>query len=781
MKLGNNAQASSLNQRDEPLEPSATGEQDHLTDFKRLQKGLNFRPLTRTLWRNALLVSGLAVTIAVTSTLQALKTPYSYSGGFRLLVEPITSEAKLTDPSALSRGGEISSFTVDYPTLLQVLQSPGMLSKVAKQVQQRYPDVTRDSLINDLTFKNLIIQRIGTNLLDNTKLIDVSYTGGNPQKVQAVLEALAREYLSYSLEARKSRISGGVEFIEGQLPRLQERVEELQQMLQTLQQRYNLTDPNTQGTELVKQALAIGTQKLEAQRAIQEQRILYATLQKQLALSPNEAIAASVLSQDPRYQDLLSQLKKVESETAVKSVRFSEESPVLQALQDQQKNLTTLLGQETTRILGQSLPSSDVNPQVLTFQNSVRLDLIKQLADSANQMQVLTVRNQAINQAEALTANQVGQVPAIIRQYSDLQRRLEIATKTLNQLTIQRDTLRVDAAQKEVPWQLVSEPKVPVDENGKPIAIDRNIKKKLPIGVVAGLLVGILSAVLLEKLRNVFFCTEDVQDAIKLPVLSVIPYSERASVTPGGKLVGLLPGMALSATEPSLFQEAFSELFASLRFLESSRSIRSFVVGSATPGDGKTTIALHLAQVAAAMDQKVLLVDADFRTPQLHHRLGLSNQTGLADILNQKLEPMEWVQPSAIADNLFVLTAGNLVADSPRQLATKHMQQLVEQFQTEFDLVIYDTPPLLGLADTSFLTAYTDGLLLVVGIRKTKRSIVMQSLTELQSFQLPVVGVVTNHLEKMGGASYGYRQPTYKPNRTPKPLSRLQEATVRKN
>ncbi|KAM3114191.1 GumC family protein [Phormidesmis sp. 146-33] len=764
MKRGNTAQAS-LHPGDEPLESPA--ELDPTPDFKRLQKGLNLRPLIRTVWRNALLVSGLAVTIAVANTLHSLRTPYSYSGGFRLLVEPITSEAKMTDPSVLSRGGEVSSFTVDYPTLLQVLQSPGMLAKVAKRVHPSYGDVTRDSLLADLALKRLVIQRIGTNLLDNTKLIDVSYTAGDVGKVQAVLEAFSKEYLNYSLDARKSRISGGVEFIEGQLPKLLQRVETLQQQLQILQQQYNLTDPNTQGAELVKQAQAIENQKLEARRAIQEQQILYAGLQKQLALSPNEAIAASVLSQDPRYQELLTQLKKVESEIAVKGVRFSEESPVLQALIDQQKNLTALLGQETSRILGQSIPS-DVNPQVLTFQNTVRLDLIKQLADAANQIQVLSIRNQAITQAEALTANQVGQFPAIIRQYTEIQRQLEIATKTLNQLTIQRDTLRVDAAQKEVPWQLVSEPKVPVDDKGNPIATDRGIKKKLPVGVVAGLLVGILAAVLLEKIRNVFFCTEDVQDAIKLPVLSVIPYSDRATLTPSGKLVGLLPEIN-ALMESSLFQEAFSALFASLRFLESSRSIRSLVVGSAGPGEGKTTIALHLAQVAAATGQKVLLVDADFRNPQLHSRLGLANQTGLADILDKKLEPMASVQPSAIADNLFVLTAGNLGTDSPRQLATNHMQQLVEQFQSEFDLVIYDTPPLLGLADTSFLTAYTDGLLLVVGIRKAKRSVIMQSLTSLKNFQLPVLGVVTNHVEKVGGASYGYRQTDYQPSQLLKP------------
>jgi polysaccharide biosynthesis transport protein len=689
-----------------------------------------------------------------------MRTPRSYMGGFRLLVEPITGEAKMTDPSALSRGGEISSFSVDYPTLLQVLQSPGLLSNVAKRLQPNYPEVTLESLTQDVASKNLNIQRIGTNLLDSTKLIDITYKGGNAEQVQAVLSAVAQEYLDYSLEARKSRISGGVDFIEEQLPGLQQRVTDLQAQLQTLQQRYNLTDPGVRGTDLSKQALTIENQKLDVQREIQEQITLYETLKAQLNLTPNEAIAASVLSEDPRYQDLLTQLKKIESEIAVKSARFSPTSPVLESLKIQQQNLSSLLAQETQKILGQSLPDKVLNPQVLTFQNSTRLTLIQQLAVAANQIQVLKSRQDSVDQAGLLTTEQLEQVPAIIRLYTNLQRELDIAIKALNQLTIQRDTLQVEAAQKEVPWQLVAPPKLPVDANGKPIPMDRDIKKKLPIGVVAGLLLGIASAVLLEKFRNLFFCTEDVQDAVKLPLMAVIPHSASDTLIHNGQLVSLRPDQTQAQPKPSLFQESFNALFASLRFLESSRSIRSLVVGSASPQEGKTTIALQVAQAGAAIGQKVLLVDANFRTPDLHQRLGLSNQKGLANIMAESLDPIHCIQRSTIP-NLSILTAGTVTKDSPRQLASSQMQQIVAQLETEFDLVIYDTPHLLGLSDTSFLTAYTDGLLVVVGVRKTKRSVLMQVLTGLESFQLPVVGVVVNHPQSGGRVSYGYQNSMY--------------------
>ncbi|MBD2329069.1 tyrosine-protein kinase domain-containing protein [Alkalinema sp. FACHB-956] len=730
------------------------------SDLQRIQRGLNLRPLGRTVRRNLLLVAGIAAALTAFTAMKSLKAPRSYSGGFRLLVEPITGEAKLTDPSVLSRGGEASAFSVDYPTLLQVLQSPTLLSKVAERVKKDYPLVTTDALVTAIGSKQLVVQRIGTNLLDNTKLIDVTYQGNNPYQVQAVLEALSQEYLAYSLEARKSRISGGVEFIEGQLPDLKQRVTVLQKSMQGLQERYKLTNPSSSGDDLVKQALTVKTQKEEALRELQEQRILYARLQNQLQLSPQEAIAASVLSQDPTYQKLLADLKQIDSQLAIQDARYSEESPVVLALQDQRRNLANLLAQETQRIVGRSQARDTDNPQVLAFQNSVRLDLIKQLADAANQIQVLEVRSRALASTEQEASQKIEQIPQIIRRYNEYQRELEIATRTLNQLTIQRDTLSVEAAQKEVPWQLAAKPALPLDKNGQPVPMPRDIKKKVPMGAVGGIILGIICAVLLEKIRNIFYVTEDVQDAVKVPVVSVIPYSRQVSLSEDNSY-NWLHRIHLSVMHNTLFRESFNNLLAGLRFLGATQPIRSLVISSASPGEGKTTVAVQLAQTAADAGQKVLLVDANFRLPQVHTHLGLDNHLGLADILEQKQDLADCIQPAPDSKNLMVVTAGHFSADSPRKLASQQMKQLVDDWGEQFDLVIYDSPHLLGITDSCFLTAYADGLLLVVGIRASKRSIVMQALTTLQEFQLPVLGVVTNHPRSVSGMSYGYQRPIY--------------------
>lgn len=720
------------------------------------KKGLDLRPVWRAIQRNILLVAGITTVVTAAALYSSLKSPRIYQGDFRFLVEPITSEAKSTDPAVLSRNREhATNNSVDYPTLLQVLQSPGLLTKIAQQIQTQYPDVNYDSLRRDL-----VVQRIGTNLSDSTKLIEVAYQGEDPQKVQFVLQEVAQGYLKYSLEDRKTRIGSGVKFIEDQLPRLQQQVDQMQGAMQAHQERYKLSDPKDEGAQLSEQLREVQAQRLETQRQLQEQKTLYANLQKQIKLAPSEVIAASTLSEDPNYQDLLGQEKKIESQIAVESARFSENSPMIQALREKQKNLSRLLKQQAQQIASSNSSRAAANPRILTFQNSINKELNKQFVDTANQVQVLQVRNQAVTQAEAVLTQQVEQFPAITRRYNDLQRRLDIATNTLNQLLTQRETLRVEAAQKEMPWEIVSEPRIPRDAAGNAIAAPRSTKK-LPLAVIGGFLLGLGAAMLRERSRKVFPSSEDTQIETKLSLLGLIPFAKIAQkLSNSSAVTGLIQGGA-DDSSASLFFEAFHSLYTNIRFLPSNWSVHSLVVGSAAPGDGKTTVALHLAQAAAFMGQRVLVVDANLRSPQLHSRLDLPNLQGLSDLLSHNLPFSDVIQESPLQDNLFVLTSGQDLAGSGRLMASKKMQHLMQQFKSAFDLVIYDTPHLLDFPDANFLAANTDGILMVVGVGKTDRSVVMQVVDKLNAFRLPILGVVVNFVKEGTKSSPSYHNPQH--------------------
>ncbi len=734
-------------------------ERDEFNEFK--NRGLNFRPFVRMMRRNMWLIAGVNIAVLTAIATSTLKAPRSFEGSFRILVEPITADAKLTDPTVLSRqGSNPGNGALDYPTLLQVLQSPELLTKITRRIQTKVPTFPANGLAG-----KVLVQRLGTNILDSAKIIDVKYIGKEPKTVKIVLEELAQGYLNYSLEDRKVRIGGGVEFIEDQLPGLRQRVSDLENALQVLQQQYQLNDPAAEGTALTTQSRTVETQKLDAQRELQEQIALYKNLQDQLKLAPSEAIPAASLSEDPRYQALLTQLKTIESQIAVKSARFSEDSPVVQALRDQERNLKELLNQEAQSILGQSLNAGVTNPQVTTFQNSTRINLIGQLVESINKVKVLEVRRQAVSQNQGLLNKQLQVFPDISRRYNDMKRQLDLATKTLDQLLIQRETLRVEAAQKEVPWQMVSAPDVLRDPGGNPMPVAREAGKVLAVGLVAGFILGLIAAMAKDKLNDIFRTTEDIQDITDVPLFGVIPFDrDKHSVLGLARGNGSVIRMEPSDGAISLFQESFNALYASLCFLSGDVLVRSLVISSAAPGEGKTTVAVHLAQAVAMLGRRVLLVDANLLSPQIHTRLGLTNTSGLSDVLKQDLSLDDVMQASGFQENLFVLTSGNVTASSGRRLASTQMQGLMAKVDAAFDLVIYDTPHFLGLSDTNFLAAQSDGLLMVVGVGKTKRATVMQVLNGLQEFRLPVLGMVANYVASGKRSSFGYRHRYYQPN-----------------
>ena len=723
------------------------------------QDELNLRQLLTVVRRRAWVIVGVAIATTSAIAFWTISQTPKYEGKFQLLVEPVTEEGNLNKLTQV-RGGnnELPASALDYDTQIQVLRSANLMAPIVEEIHKldkRYNDVSYDSLISN---GQLVISR-----LEQTKILEVRYRDTDPDKVKFVLHQVARGYLRYSLQARQTNLKQGIQFVDSQLPQLRTRVDKLQGQLQAFRQQNSLLDPESQGQQLATRVSAINQQQLDTQVKLREARSLYATLSSQVGSSPNEAIATSTLSEAPRYQQLLNQLQEIEAKIAKESARFTEESPTIQSLREQKRNLLPLLEQESQKVLGKSLESAGVTKD---SPSTIRLELTKQLVDATNQIQVMQVRQNAIAQAERSIDQQVKQLPVIARQYTDFQRELNVATESLNRFLGVRENLEIEAAQKALPWQIILKPKKPE------VPVSPNSERNILLGAIAGLLLGTATALLVERLDNVFHSPNELKDYTKLPLLGVIPYHKQLKqITPVATLTGTLPSQD-STTEKknrrqphwykaSPFLESFRSLHTNIRFLGSDTPIHSIVISSGTPGDGKSTVAVHLAQAAAAMGQRVLLVDADLRRPQVHNVLGLNNQDGLSNVIATGLTAKQAIQRLPMWDHLYVLTAGQLPPDPTRLLSSKKMQYLMEQFHAVFDLVIYDTPPVLGLADGRLLASHTDGVVMVAGLGKTDRSVLFQALEGMKISNAPLLGVVANGVKGYTTSSYYHSQHYY--------------------
>lgn len=714
--------------------------------------------------RRFILTAGVAVAVTSGVATRVLQQVPKYEGKFQLLIGPVSGGDRLDELSqSLVQNTGSQGNAPDYETQIQVLWSSQIMTPIVEKIQDQYPEIDYNLLRTKLTISRL----------QQTKILEIRYQDSDPEKIKFILDQVANGYINYSRQEQQTTTQQGIQFVKDQLPKLQERVNQLQAQLQEFRQEYNLIDPDSQGQILSQRATSIVQQRQDAQSQLAEAKALYNQLESQLAelgISPERAIAASALSEAPRYQDLLNKLSEVETKIAVESARFTEESPTIQALRDEQKNLLPLLEKEAgTAVSSDTLTPSD-NLASLASPSSVRLEITKKLIDTKNEIQALSVRESALERTENLMDRQIKQLPIIARQYTDLQRELKVATESLNRFLAVRETLQIESAQKTLPWQLIAPPQTP----SKPIS--PNVPRGLVLATVAGLIAGVGAGSLAEKLDKAFHSLDELKDSTGLPILGTIPFdkvvknSKKQSKTNSqvhqnskvNREVLELAFSGYSRYRPSPFLEAFRSLHTNLNFISPDRPIRSLVMSSAVPADGKSTVSMFLAQAAAAMGEKVLLVDADLRRPQIHVRMDLLNMWGLSNAISSDINVDNLIQESPIDENLFVLTAGQLPPDPTRLLNSKKMQNLVEYFQSKFDLVIFDMPPLLGLADARLLAAYTDGILMVVGLGKTDREVLKQVLYSLRMSHARVLGLVANGVKDYTSSSYGYYHRYYR-------------------
>ena len=732
------------------------------------EDSIDLRQLINVVKHRFRLIGGIALGVTAAATIWTFIQEPKYEGTFQLLVEPVSKDEGENPLSILSQDLE----GLDYETQIEVLRSPSVLNPIVKKLATKYPEIEYEELIK-LKKSPLQIEQ-----LDETKILEVSFVDGDPEKIKYVLDNLSEAYLIYSLEDKRAKIKQGIAFVESQLPDLRKRVDEMQGRLQKFRQKYNLLDPEKQSSLLAQKHADFEEKYFENQATLNETKSLVAILQGQLGLQPEQALASSYLSESPRYQNLLNELQAVEVELAKESARFLPANPVVLNLQDKKAQLLPLLQKEAGTVLGNNLSQGVRNNPTASSPSELRLELSKQYIQAANEIQILQIRDKALGGAIAELEKLTEQMPVIAREYTDLQRQLIVATESLNRFLVAQETLQLEGAQQALPWQLISQPKLEEDP------VSPNPPRNLVLGLLGGLLLGLGAALLAERLDPVFHSSEELKESVNLPILGGIPVQkdlkplDEAEVTPEKSKISL-PQLQIGNTtidiknpepktdrsgsqhkwyEASPFLEAFRSLNTNIRLLGSDSPIRSIVISSSIPSEGKSTISCHLAQAAAAMGQRVLLLDADLRRPQVHRWMGIDNSEGLSNILATGLDINIAIRKIPEWENLSVITAGDIPPDPTRLLSSKKMLQLMEQLKNEgnYDLIIYDTPPILGFADGRILATRTNGVVLVVRIGKTDRSLLKQNIDNIKMSNVSILGLVANQVNRSSGGSYYY-------------------------
>lgn len=353
-------------------------------------------------------------------------------------------------------------------------------------------------------------------------------------------------------------------------------------------------------------------------------------------------------------------------------------------------------------------------------------------------------------------------------EYARLEREIELNRNLYSMLKEKLAEARITEAQKVGNASIVDPAVMPL----APVSPQK--VSGIILSAMAGLILGVALALIFETLDTSVGTIEDVEQLLNLPILGVIPSASRQLIKGKNVLARLKDKIfrvkEVSANEDkvrlivhyeptSLIAEAYRNIRTNLQFTPSKKCI---LIASAGPREGKTTILTNLGLAFAQKGLKTLLISSDLRRPAIAKTFGLKREPGLSEFISSSAKvsdclrnisdimmgdiPLEDVIKSPGLGNIWILPSGHITSNPAELLESAKLPNLIEELKQEFDIILFDSPPLLSITDASLLAPKVDGVILCYEIGRTARGALLRAKNQLELVGANISGLVLNHI-----------------------------------
>jgi capsular exopolysaccharide synthesis family protein len=552
-------------------------------------------------------------------------------------------------------------------------------------------------------------QSLNVRRFRDTSLIEVIVTDTDPRLAAAIANTIADVFQVDRLEVKREQTKRGLAKLREEIDAQWQRVQEAQAKVERLRKELNVPVFGTlRLSDMTLQQLDQQLTIAKAEATARESRLQ--ELKKLTPLQLRNTIATMI--NDPNVGGLLQALTESELRMETLKQDFGPEHP---SVRSEQATLEKLREQMDARLTG-VLAGFEIEAQSARR----RVEELQKQLDAAKAQSMLM-------ESEAY------------RPFRNAQLLEEQETRLF-------DALRQRLQQESVTVELPRSP-VEIVERAEPplLPVSPKMTLNLVLGTVAGLVLGVVLAFFLEFLDTSIKKVEDVEHYLGVPVLGVIPQEA---------------GLLVRGEGTAAHLEAYRMLRTNIEFARGESEINSYCVLSAAPGEGKSFTAANLACVGAQHGARVLVVDCDLRRPTQHELLDVANDAGLADYLVAAKTLDEVIVPTAVP-NVSVITAGSggHAKGALAVLTSQRMVDLIQSVKRRFDVVIYDTPPVLGVSDAASLARDVGTAILVIQHRRYPRDMAQRALQVVQHSGAKLLGVVVNNVRvDQAGAYFYYHQ-----------------------
>jgi len=688
---------------------------------------LNLEEYWQVIVRRRWVIVFCAVSIGLFSALFTWvnQPPALYSSTASIKIEPTLNIA------AFFRGGG-SSQSFNMPTQLVLIQSYALMERVAQRLALIPPALTREEISANPDYVDVILNlknSVDAKQDGDTGIINISVVSGNANYAKDLAQAVADEFQTFNIEEKNKKVFKAKKFIQQQLLAVGGRLKKAEEKVRDYRQKNHLSSANS-GSEAV--AKIVANLQQEYRQAITHLSDLQFTL-KELRLRVQRGgwdyKAVSVPGNVGAYFEALN---KRLVEMALKRTELS-------------------------------TSYTDAHPQIQELRQQAE-DILSSMVDElAKQVTVTQRKTQDIQEGLNSAERKYQGVPEQALELQRLQRSVSSNEELFGLLEKKYQNVLIKESEKVQEVSLV-----------RPAMLSRvrinpiKVSQAGMAGLILGLVLGLIIALILESVDTSIGTIEEVENFLGVPVIGFVPhlsheegielFSGEGLETSGSAMEQQL--RLVSHFSPvSMIAEAYRSLRTNL-LLSQAGEHRVILVTSATVKEGKSTIAANLAVVVAQQGARVLLIDADMRTPMQDHIFGLKRAPGLGEVL---LGQQRW--PDAVSrfsdvmlgdmgidqalmtpglDQLDILTCGQVNANPPDLLGSPQMSSVLDEAREEYDMVILDMPSLLHTTDATVVVSKVDGVLLVYHIGSVVRGALKRVKANIENVGGKVLGVALN-------------------------------------
>ena len=598
----------------------------------------------------------------------------------------------------------------------QALEAESWLDKLTAALRPVAPDEQTDAeaaaseleVLQDQA--DMLIAGLTVEPVRNSQLVRIHFDHPDPAFAAQVINAWANEFINATVENRFEASSYAREYLEEQLATAKGRLEQSERKLVDFAQREGLVDTGEDGRSLASRNLA---ELNSALATTQEQRIRAEARWNQARSGSGTALPADMLA-NSIIGTLQERLAELEAEYQENRETFGENYPAVERLRGEMEAVRSRVGQELANIRASVKAEYDAAVQ----QESLLKAQLDELRDRA-----LTVDSRSID-------------------YNILRREVDTNRQQYDALLQRYNEIGVAGGATTNNISIVNHARVPDERHSPRIALN------LAVAVLLGGMLGVLVAFVREFLDDSFKTPTDIEQKLRLSVLGIIPRLGKDE-TP------------LSAQDDarSAFAESYRSVRTALQYSTDAGVPKVLLITSPGAGEGKSTSALSLARNFAQLGKRVLLIEGDMRNPSLHRQLGLRGEAGLSSVLAGSATPVDAIQETG-HDRLSVMLAGPLPPNPAELLAGSRLVSLLTVIGEQYDQVIIDGPPVLGIADAPILSNSAHATIVIIKAGSTRIGAAQTAIKRLLAARARVLGCLLTQYDARA-AGYGYDYASY--------------------